>query len=256
MKKRQYFVFCNGSLLLEKLGNGGYTIPFLGEPPIAVDGSDIIEVDSNDGIETSTYSIADTPIDETRWELCPLRQSYYKLPYQLYLLAGKCGELIYWYETNRYCGTCGTSMELSTNISKKCPSCGREVWPQLSIAVIVLIHRGNEVLLVKARNFKRDFYGLVAGFVETGERLEDALQREVLEETGLQIKNIRYFDSQPWPYPSGLMVGFNADYESGTLHIQESELTAADWFSKDNLPAIPEKLSIARRLIDNWLGEQ
>ena len=91
--------------------------------------------------------------------------------------------------------------------------------------------------------------------METGETLEEAVRREVREETGLSIRNIRYFDSQPWPYPCGLMVGFNADYDSGELHLQREELKKAGWFHRDHLPNLPEKLSIARRLIDNWLGE-
>ena len=127
------------------------------------------------------------------------------------------------------------------------------MWPQLATAIIVLIHRGVEVLLVHARNFKGDFYGLVAGFVETGENLEEAVRREVMEETGLTIKNIRYFGSQPWPYPCGLMVGFNADYESGEVRLQREELNKGAWFTKDHLPTIPEKLSIARMILDDWL---
>jgi NAD+ diphosphatase len=142
---------------------------------------------------------------------------------------------------------------MDTDISKKCTQCGKEVWPQLAIAVIVLIHKGDEVLLVNARNFRTHFYGLVAGFVETGETLEEAVHREVKEETGIKITNLRYFSSQPWPYPCGLMVGFNADYVEGEIHLQRSELAKGGWFRKDNLPTIPEKLSIARKLIDAWL---
>ena len=147
-------------------------------------------------------------------------------------------------------------MQTHTAISKRCTQCGKEVWPQLATAVIVLIHRGDEVLLVHAKNFKSDFYGLVAGFVETGETLEEAVHREVMEETGIKIKNVTYFGSQPWPYPSGLMVGFNADYVSGEVRLQQSELSKGDWFSKNNLPTIPEKLSIARMLIDAWLKKE
>ena len=123
----------------------------------------------------------------------------------------------------------------------------------LATAVIVLIHKGDEVLLVRAKNFRRDFFGLVAGFVETGETLEEAVAREALEETGVKITNIRYFASQPWPYPCGLMVGFNADYVSGEIHLQKSEIAKGGWFRRDNLPEIPEKLSIARMLLDDWL---
>ena len=144
-------------------------------------------------------------------------------------------------------------MRLETDISKRCTCCGKEVWPQLATAVICLVSRGDEVLLVHARNFRGDFYGLVAGFVETGETLEECVEREVMEETGIRIKNIRYYSSQPWPYPCGLMVGFYAEYESGSLHLQRSELSKGGWYRYDQLPSIPEKLSIARKLIDNWL---
>lgn len=104
-----------------------------------------------------------------------------------------------------------------------------------------------------ARNFKTDFYGCIAGFVETGESLEEAVRREVMEETQLTIKNLRYFKSQPWPYPCGLMVGFFAEYERGELKLQDEELSRGGWFNKHSLPTIPEKLSLARMLIDDWL---
>ena len=142
---------------------------------------------------------------------------------------------------------------MHTDISKRCINCGKEVWPSLATAIIVLIQRNDEVLLVHARNFKGDFYGLVAGFVETGETLEEAVHREVLEETGITIENLHYFGSQPWPYPSGLMIGFTADYVSGNIHLQKEELSKGAWFTKDNLPNIPEKLSIARRMLDDWI---
>ena len=128
------------------------------------------------------------------------------------------------------------------------------VYPVIHPAIIVLIRKGDELLLVHARNFKGRFHGLVAGFLEVGESLEQCVRREVMEETGLTIKNITYFGSQPWPYPSGLMVGFFADYESGTIKLQDDELSAGAFFSKDHLPELPQKLSIARRMIDWWLA--
>ena len=259
---KYYFVFCKDELLLQRQDDGSYTIPLQEEPPTPVKPwTTILNVTPIDGIEVKTYSV-DSPgcasqehkeTNETL-EMCPLRQSYYKLPYPLYLKAGKCAELLYWDRNTKFCGVCGGMMHFHTDISKRCEMCGKEVWPQLAPAVIVLIHRGpDEVLLARGRSFKSDFYGLIAGFVETGETLEQAVEREVMEETGLRIKNIRYFDSQPWPYPSGLMVGFNADYESGELHLQREELCKAGWFGRDNLPQLPEKLSIARKLIDAWL---
>lgn len=144
--------------------------------------------------------------------------------------------------------------EHKTPIMKKCPSCAYEIYPPISTAIIVLIRRGEEILLVHARNFRGTFYGLVAGFLEAGETLEQCVQREVMEETGLRVKNITYFGNQPWPYPSGLMVGFIADYESGEIKLQKDELSAGAFYSKENMPEIPRKLSIARKMIDWWLS--
>lgn len=206
------------------------------------------------GEEVKTYRIDAPVVDDERYEMCGLRQSYYKLSEELYLVAGKCEELLYWDQNTKFCGVCGGHNKMHTAISKRCEECGKEVWPQLATAVIVLVHRDDDVLLVHAKNFKGRFFGLVAGFVETGETLEQAVHREVMEETGLTITNLRYFGSQPWPYPCGLMVGFHADYVSGEIKLQRSELAAGSWFKKDDLPEIPEKLSIARRLIDDWLS--
>jgi len=170
-----------------------------------------------DGTEVKAVMIDQPVTDHPQYEMCGLRPSFYRLPNEFYLKAGKCHELLYWDNNTRFCGVC------------------------------------EEVLLVHARNFKTEFYGLVAGFVETGETLEEAVHREVAEETGIQIKNLRYFGSQPWPYPCGLMVGFNADYNGGEIHLQQSELSKGAWFTKENLPTIPEKLSIARMILDDWL---
>ena len=250
-----YFVLCKEDLLLEKTAEGGYTIPLRDEPPTEVKPwTHLMNITPMDnGTPVITYRIESPLTDDERYEMCGLRQSFYRLTRPLYLKAGKCQELLYWDQNTKYCGVCGSPMRMDTDISKKCPECGKEIWPQLATAVIVLIHKGDEVLLVRAKNFKRDFFGLVAGFVETGETLEEAVAREAFEETGVRITNIRYFASQPWPYPCGLMVGFNADYVSGDIHLQRSEIAKGGWFCKYNLPDIPEKLSIARMLLDDWL---
>ena len=252
--KKYYFVFCKDDVLLMPLDDGSFTIPCQEEPPTEVKPwTHIMNISPMaDGTKVVTYQIKMPPAD-SELQPYPLRQSYYKLPRELYLKAGKCQELLYWDRNTKYCGVCGAPMRMDTDISKKCTECGKEIWPQLATAVIVLIHRGDEVLLVRAKNFRTDFYGLVAGFVETGETLEEAVAREAMEETGVTITNIRYFGSQPWPYPCGLMVGFHADYVSGEIHLQRSEIAKGGWFTRDNLPTIPEKLSIARMLLDDWL---
>ncbi len=262
--KSYYFIFCKDDLLLQRQPDDTHTIPCTAEPPIEIKPWTHIPnvATMEDGTQVKAFKV-DSPLSlvmtddqlcDDGYDFISLRQSFYHLSLQLYLMAGKCRELLYWDQNTKFCGVCGAPMKMSTDISKRCSECGKEVWPQLAIAIIVLINRGDEALLVHARNFKGDFYGLVAGFVETGETLEEAVHREVSEETGLSIDNIRYFGSQPWPYPSGLMVGFNADYVSGDVHLQKSELSKGSWFRYDNLPRIPQRLSIARKLIDNWLS--
>ena len=207
------------------------------------------------GIACKAFSIEQPIAEMDGYHMCGLRKSFYYLPRDFYLKAGKCHELLYWDKNTRFCGVCGAPMKMHTDISKRCTSCGKEVWPQLATAIIVRIQRGDEILLVHAKNFATNFYGLVAGFVETGETLEEAVKREVMEETQLEITNLKYFASQPWPYPCGLMVGFTADYVSGDIRLQRSELSSGGWFRRDNLPTIPEKLSIARKLIDDWIKQ-
>lgn len=254
-----WFIFCNTELMLVHYDDGSYGIPSGKQPPVMPQPWQTVHNISPmaDGSIVKTFLIDTPPSADilSHYEMCGLRASYYKLPSDLYLKAGKCQEILYWDMNTKFCGVCGSPMKLHTDISKRCTCCGKEVWPQLATAVIVLITRGDEVLLVHANNFRGDFYGLVAGFVETGETLEEAVIREVREEVGIAICNIRYFASQPWPYPCGLMVGFFADYASGEISLQRSELSAGGWYHRDHLPQIPEKLSIARRLIDHWLSE-
>lgn len=253
-----YFIFHDNQITLQRLADGTYTIPSAeGDqlPAGAEPTTTIHEVTPKDGSPVVKTCGISYSVTAEGYEMCPLRQSYYKLPRNLYLIAGKCAELLYWDRNTQYCGICGAPMKMHTDISKQCTNCHHEVWPQLQTAVITLVHRGDEILLVHARNFRTDFYGLVAGFVETGETLEQAAQREILEETGIKVKNIRYFKSQPWPYPCGLMVGFMAEYAEGDIHLQESEISKGGWFNRHNLPTIPEKLSIARMLIDHWLEQ-
>ena len=254
--KTLYFIFHQGNILLRLLPDNTYTIPTdcsLLQSLVPTDSPLHVETSLTDNQVYTFETDSDTQPEGYCWT--GLRPSYYHLTPHLYQTAGKCEELLHWSRNNRYCGACGHPMHFHTAISKKCEYCGKEIWPSPAPAIIVLIHRGEEVLLVHARNFRSNFFGLVAGFVETGESLEEAVVREVREETGLSITNLRYFSSQPWPYPCGIMIGFHADYESGTLKLQDEELEAGAWFTKDHLPTIPEKLSIARRLIDAWLGE-
>jgi NAD+ diphosphatase len=214
------------------------------------------EITSPEGKPVVTASVEATFPADPQWKWVGLRESYAYLTPEEYAAAGKAYQLCYWDAHSRFCPVCGTPTLQETVNMKKCPQCGYELYPPIATAVIVLIRRKEEVLLVRSRHFRGTHYGLVAGFLEVGETLEQCVQREVMEETGLRIRNITYYDSQPWPYPCGLMVGFTADYQSGSIKLQEDELTAAAFFTKETLPELPSKLSIARRLIDEWLQRE
>lgn len=247
-----WFIFFNDQLLLQKKGET-YTIPYSINPPVPV--KNVLEVNLLEDMPACAASV-DTPLEETA-EYLPmgLRASYDYLDPILHKIAGKAYELIYWDQHSRFCPSCGTKTVMQTTISKQCPNCKYEIYPVVSPAILVLIRKGDAILLVHARNFRGSFYGLVAGFLETGETLEECVRREVMEETGLEINNITYFGNQPWPYPSNLMVGFIADYVSGTIRLQDEELSEGAFFTKDNLPELPRKLSLARKMIDWWLEQ-
>ncbi|MGV0028862.1 NAD(+) diphosphatase [Phormidesmis priestleyi] len=185
-----------------------------------------------------------------------LRELYEILEEDLFSLAGRAVQIMEWDRTHQYCGHCATPMiQIVGDRAKRCPSCGLVNYPRLSPAIIVLISRGQEVLLARAPRFRKSMYSVLAGFVEPGESLEETVIREVREEVGIEIKDIRYFGSQPWAFPNSLMIGFTATYASGEIVIDPKEIAEAAWFHKHNLPEIPSKISIARKLIDHWREE-
>lgn len=183
-----------------------------------------------------------------------LRPLYGRLDDLRFALAGRALQVVEWDRTHRFCGRCGTPTEpVPGERAKKCPRCGLTSYPRLAPAVIVLIHRGRELLLARGHQFPEGLYGLVAGFVEPGESLEEAVRRETSEEIGIELADVRYFGSQPWPFPHSLMIGFTARYAGGELRPAPHEIAAAGWFTIDNLPSIPPPLSIARKLIDAFI---
>lgn len=256
------YAFAGDLLLLKKCrhqdGTPYLRVPLGGEIPADLErGHTVHFVELPTGETVQTFAL-DTPIaEDDTWQMTGLRASYDLIPLSEYKAGGKAYQILYWDSHSRYCPVCGAATEQQTPIMKKCPDCGHEIYPRINTAIIVLIRRGeDEVLLVRARNFRGTFNGLVAGFLEPGETLEECVVREVMEETGLSVKNIRYFASQTWPYPSGLMCGFTADYAGGNIKLQDEELTTGAFFHRDHLPEIPRKLSIARKLIDAWLAHK
>jgi NAD+ diphosphatase len=192
----------------------------------------------------------------------PSKMGFYELRYlhgrlaePMFAIAMKAVHLLEWEKKTRYCGRCGREMASSKEMNaRECSNCGMLIFPRISPAVIVLVEKNGQVLLTRSPSFNADFYSVLAGFVEPGETLEDTVHREIEEEVGIKVRNVRYFGSQPWPFPDSLMIGFTAEYLSGEIRIDKAEISEAGWFYPDKLPTIPGKISIARRLID-WFIE-
>ena len=173
-----------------------------------------------------------------------------------FAMAGRAKQIVEWHETHRFCGRCGgETVPSSTELAKKCPRCGILFYPRLSPAVIVLVRRGDSVLLARSPGFPPGMYSVLAGFVEPGESIEEAISREVREEVGVEVENARYFGSQPWPFPHSLMIGFTADYAGGELRVEPTEIEDAGWFGVDDLPPLPPEISIARAMIDSFVAQ-
>jgi NAD+ diphosphatase len=171
-------------------------------------------------------------------------------------VAGRAFQLQNWARTHRYCGVCGTATErIAGERGIKCPSCGLSAYPRISPAMMVLITRGEEILLARNVTFPPNRYSALAGFLEVGESIEEAVHREVFEEVGLKVHNLKYVASQAWPFPHSLMIAFTAEYLSGEIVTQPEEIADAKWFGPgDQLPDLPPRLSIAKVLLDSVIS--
>jgi len=186
-----------------------------------------------------------------------LRRLYGSLDEDLFWIAARAVQIVDWDRTHRFCGRCGVPLNRkTTERAKECPQCCLLYFPRLAPAIIVLVQRGNQLLLARSRHFMEGMYSALAGFVEPGESLEEAVVREVREEVGIEVKDIHYFASQPWPFPHSLMIGFTATYAGGEISLNDGEIENAGWFEVDRLPQIPGKISIARKLIDWFIEKQ
>ncbi|EXS22891.1 MULTISPECIES: NAD(+) diphosphatase [Acinetobacter] len=194
--------------------------------------------------------LAEEPIPEGL-QLVPIRQLITSWSKEQFLQASRAVQLLEWRRNHKFCSHCGHPTEVHpTEYAMVCPSCRYHQYPRVNPCIITVITRGDdEILLAKSVHNKTNMYGLIAGFVEVGETLEEAVQREAFEEVGLKLKNIQYMSSQPWPFPSNLMVAFRAEYESGEIKLQEEEIADAQFFKFDQLPDIPFKGSIAHSMI-------
>jgi NAD+ diphosphatase len=187
--------------------------------------------------------------------LVPLMGLYGRVDDVRWTLAGRAVQLVEWERTHRFCGRCASPTEPAPGErARRCSACGLLAYPRLAPAVITLIERDGEALLARGRAFPVPMYSCIAGFVEPGETMEQAVHREVREEVGVAVTEVRYIASQPWPFPHSLMIGFEATWADGDIVIDETEIVDAQWFRADDLPMIPPGMSIARTLIDRWLA--
>jgi NAD+ diphosphatase len=202
---------------------------------------------------------ADHPVPDGV-ELLGLREAHARMAPDAWARAGRAYQWLAWEAGHRFCGACAAPLEPGEGHGRRCPACGLAVFPSNATAIIVLIARGEgpdrELALARSPHFKPGVYSAVAGFTEPGESLEQAVHREVAEELGIRIHNLRYFGSQPWPFPNGLMVAFLADHLSGELRPDPAEIEDAGWFRLDALPELPSALSIARRMLDVAVAER
>jgi NAD+ diphosphatase len=253
-----WFIFKNEKILVRTEGAGTKPLLIRAGDIACLNIQDALRVGVLDG--SSCYAILDRTehgieIPGTEW--VGLRLSDGKFDYEMFQIYGGARHLLLWAENNRYCGRCGKPLELKPDERCfLCRSCGFTSYPKISPAVIVSIEKDGKLLLARSGRFPQAMYSVLAGFVEPGESLEECVRREIKEEAGIDVKNIRYFKSQPWPYPDSLMIAFTAEYAGGELSIDRNELTDAGWFAPEEFPAIPRKISISRALIDHFVERQ
>ena len=209
-----------------------------------------------DGAHCIAITLADDVPVPSGWTLAGLRSLFLRLPEPLLAIAARAFQVVEWDRTHRYCGRCGSpTHDRKGERAKECPVCAYVAYPRISPAMMVLVTRGREVLLARANRFPGAMYSALAGFVEAGETIEDCIHREVHEEVGIDVADLRYFASQSWSFPHSLMIAYTAHYAGGKLSPDPAEIADARWFGVDALPDLPTSVSIARRLIDTTVAQ-
>jgi len=183
-----------------------------------------------------------------------MRSFFFGVDEGFFRMAGRAKQIVGWHVTHRFCGRCGGETEpVSGEVEMRCTRCGMMHYPRLSPAAIVLVQRGDSILLARSPGFPEGLYSVLAGFVEPGESIEETVAREIGEEVGIEVRNATYFGSQPWPFPNSLMIGFTADYAGGELSPDPAEIEDAGWYTVDDMPQLPPQTSIARVMIDAFV---
>lgn len=258
-KKIEYwFVFQNDRLLVPKTDQASklLAVDMLGQFKTALVRQHLL-------MQFDTYSVYCAELDGNYAltddvELISLRKALELLGTDWYNIASRAFTIITWDKTHQYCGRCGHATEQKPQLFERfCPACSLVFYPRISPSIIVMIRKGDTILMARSPHFPPGVYGLIAGFVEAGESVEDAVHREVKEEVGIEVKNLQFFGSQPWPFPDSLMIAFTAEYASGELLLNHNEIEDAGWYQSDNIPGRPSSsVSIARKLIEYFIAEQ
>lgn len=246
------FAFLSGRLLVLEEGET-VTVPTARELPPA---RAAVRLGDLDGRPTAALVYAAEEQTPPNLKAYNLRDLFGRLEPAVAARAGRASQVVDWFLGHAFCGRCGSPTHPSTvELARKCTNCELPHYPRVTPAVIMLVERGESMLLARSANFRGPFFSALAGFVEPGETLEEAVAREVAEEVGLDVEGITYFGSQPWPFPSQLMIGFTATHTAGEIELRDSEIVEARWVgSQDELPMLPGRFSIARRLIDAFLA--
>ena len=234
----------------------GFSIELAGnfiEPDIF----DIPEIQGSSQSKINVVSVSPRAMLPEKWKTIHIRQLLAMNDSQDMSNILRACHIAQWRWDSRFCGTCGsTNIYVPKEVHRRCPKCGRLEFPRICPAVIVLItDDDNRILLAHNKRFKAGLYSLISGFNEAGENLEETAAREIREEVNIEVSDIGYYKSQPWPFPNSLMIGYKARYLSGTIKPDEKEIADAAWFTPDNLPELPSAGSLSRLLIDSWLSE-
>ena len=255
VKIKRFFIFSNDRLLVPieaDLRSGIEVLADLTQDIFAEYAEQTVRIHSNEHIEHHLIDAQKEILEHLSVRSISLREVVMTMPKEDFQHVAQAWQYAVFLRTHQFCGRCGSRMDrVSWEMAMHCHTCQHRCYPRVSPCIIVAIRQRNKILLAQGERQKESgFFSILAGFVESGETLEEAVHREVFEEVGIRVKNIEYFNSQPWPFPHSLMVGYLAEFDSGDIVVDGKEIIQADWFDIDNLPVVPPKFSIAGRLIE------
>ncbi len=252
-----YYIFRDGNLLIKKNDPQYRPLQVNNCKDLQAHLKEVIPLGKQEGKDDFVVELEEacTPGDNYEW--VTLRSLIGRVEDTTFNRWSRASQLLNWRTSHQYCGQCGSlTKQHATELASVCTSCSAIYYPRISPCIIVLISRGKEILLGRAAKYKNNMYSTLAGFIEPGESAEIAVHREIAEEVGIRVQNLTYFDSQSWPFPGQLMLGFFAEYASGEIEIDDVEIVDAQWFPISSLPFIPGKGSIAGRLIRTYVDTQ